>query len=72
MTLYTLGNERAGKAKMWQDTRRPLTFRMLAVGSDYGDYSGLAFHGGYFFPSWCSYGNTTESCGEVHTCRIAW
>lgn len=39
---------------------------------NYGDYSGLAFHGGYFFPTWCSYGNVTDYCGDVHTCRIAW
>ena len=39
---------------------------------NYGDYSGLAFYGGYFFPTWCSYANTTDSCGDGHTCRIAW
>ena len=37
---------------------------------NYGDFSGLAFYGGYFFPSWCSFAG--DVCGDVHTCRIAW
>ena len=39
---------------------------------NYGDYTGLAFYGGYFFPTWCSFTNTTDYCGDVHTSRIAW
>jgi hypothetical protein len=37
---------------------------------NYGDYSGLAFHGGYVFPSWCSFAN--DSCGDVNSARVAW
>ena len=39
---------------------------------NYGDFTGLAFYGGYFFPTWCSFTNTTDNCGDLHTCRIAW
>ena len=39
---------------------------------NYGDYTGLAFNSGYFFPTWCSYANTTDSCGDVRTCKVAW
>jgi hypothetical protein len=33
---------------------------------NYGDYSGLAFHAGYFFPTWCSYANTVIPV-EIYT-----
>jgi hypothetical protein len=40
---------------------------------NYGDYTGLAFHGGYFYPSFVFYGTAGSSrCPKIHTCRIPW
>ena len=43
---------------------------------NYGDYTGVAFHGGHFIPVWCSYAYTSgvniDYCGDMHTCRVAW
>jgi len=68
------------------DTAQPRNFQLSpSNGSDshqtncyistimnYGDYTGLAFHAGYFFPVWCSFVNTTDSCGDIHTCKVGW
>jgi hypothetical protein len=39
---------------------------------NYGDFSGLAYYGGYLFPAWCSFANTSDFCGDIHTCKVAW
>ena len=37
---------------------------------NYGDYTGLAFHGGYFFPTWCSF--ASDICGDLDTAKVRW
>jgi hypothetical protein len=66
-------------------TQAPTNFQLNPMQSDgtqnscsgteinYGDYTGLAFHGGYFYPSFVFYGTVgTTRCGKIHVCRVAW
>jgi hypothetical protein len=67
-------------------TAQPRNFQLNPTGSNvttntcvnadvnYGDYTGLAFHGGYFFPVWASYTDSNGSaiCADIHTCKVAW
>jgi hypothetical protein len=66
-------------------TAQPRNFQLTPTQSDgtqsdgcdgsvmnYGDYTGLAFHGGYLVPVWINYGTAINRCGNVNTCKVAW
>jgi hypothetical protein len=43
------------------------------INVDYGDYSGLAFYGGYTYSSFVYFGTgATPRCGQLHIAKVPW